>query len=143
LARTVGVAVPDQLDAQEMALRRVAGVVVAGKPLNDATYRGLRIKPDDVKGLQPPLRRVRTNRMDEFDYAAPADLFPARSKTGHRPVGYRRFDTAAEAIRFAMEEMSADFLHGTVMESESQRFDGAGIRQLYASELYPLAKKQA
>jgi hypothetical protein len=81
--------------------------------------------------------------MDKFDYAAPADLFPARSKVGHRPVGYRRFETAAKAIRYAMEEMPADFLGGTVMESESQRFDGVGIRRLYASDQYPLARKQS
>jgi hypothetical protein len=80
--------------------------------------------------------------MDKFDYAAPADLFPARSRVGHRPVGYRRFDTAAEAIRYVMEEMPSEFLGGTVLEIDSERFDGPGIQRLYASDQYPLARKQ-
>jgi hypothetical protein len=78
--------------------------------------------------------------MAAFDYNAPADLFPARSKTGRRPVGYRRFGTAAEAIRFAVEQMPFEFLDGTILESENVRVDGAGIRNLYASVDYPLAK---
>jgi hypothetical protein len=84
-----------------------------------------------------------SSNMAQFDFSAPADLFPARSKTGHRPVGYRRFDTAAEAIRFAVEQMPAEFLDGTVMEVDSERVDGAGIRVLYASTEYPLARKAA
>jgi hypothetical protein len=79
--------------------------------------------------------------MDKFDYNAPADLFPARSKIGHRPVGYRRFDTAAAAIRYAVEEMPAEFFDGTVLESEDNRFDGENIRRLYCSGDYPLARK--
>ena len=81
--------------------------------------------------------------MDKFDYAAPADVFPARSRVGRRPVGYRRFDTAAEAIRYVIEEMPGEFLDGTVLEIDSERFDGPGIKQLYASDQYPLARKQS
>ena len=79
--------------------------------------------------------------MDAFDYNAPADLFPARSKKGHRPVGYRRFDTAAEAIRYAIEQMPLEFLDGTVLEIQDDRVDGAGIRVLYDSARYPLSRK--
>ena len=78
--------------------------------------------------------------MAAFDYNAPADLFPARSKTGRRPVGYRRFATAAEAIRFAVEQMPFEFLDGTILEIENVRVDGAGIRVLYESVDYPLVK---
>jgi hypothetical protein len=79
---------------------------------------------------------------DSFDYQAPADLFPARSRVGRRPVGYRHFGTAAEAIRYAIEEMPNEFLTGTVMEIGEERIDGFGIQRLYASESYPLTRKR-
>ena len=79
--------------------------------------------------------------MAGFDYDAPADLFPARSKHGRRPVGYRRFATAAEAIRFAIEQMTAEFLDGTIMEVENERADGSRIMLLYDSTDYPLVRK--
>ena len=78
--------------------------------------------------------------MAAFNYNAPADLFPARSKAGRRPVGYRRFSTAAEAIRFAVEQMPFGFLDGTILEIENVRVDGAGIGVLYESVDYPLVR---
>ncbi len=79
--------------------------------------------------------------MAGFDYKAPADLFPARSTRGHRPVGYRRFATAAEAIRYAIEQMPLEYLSGTIMEIDDDRVNGAGIRLLYDSIDYPLGRK--
>ena len=78
--------------------------------------------------------------MADFDYNAPADLFPARSKKGNRPFGYRRFETAAEAIRYAIQIMPTDFLPGVVLEVEEERVGGPRIRELYDSAAYPLAR---
>jgi hypothetical protein len=76
----------------------------------------------------------------EFDYNAPADLFPSRSRKGNRQVGYRRFETAAEAIRFAIEIMPSDLLLGAVLEVEEERLNGHRIRELYDSTAYPFAR---
>jgi hypothetical protein len=80
--------------------------------------------------------------MADFDYNAPADLFPARSKKGNRPFGYRRFETAAEAIRYAIEVMPTDFLPGAVLEVDEERIAGPRIHELYDSAAYPLARRR-
>jgi hypothetical protein len=71
----------------------------------------------------------------------PAELFRSRSRNGNRPPGYRRFETAAEAIRFAVEEMSSDNLNRAILECNEERFDGTGILELYHHADYPLARK--
>jgi hypothetical protein len=81
------------------------------------------------------------SQMVIFDYGAEAELFPLKSRTFNKgPVGYRRFTSAAEAIRFAIEELHPDLLRGTSLEVEEERFDRNGIRQLYESDAYPLVR---
>jgi hypothetical protein len=82
--------------------------------------------------------------MDSFDYDAPAELFPTRGRSGsRRPMSYRRFDTAALAIRFAIEELPAAMLLGAFLQVEDDRFDGEQIRALYDNAAYPLARPPA
>ncbi len=74
--------------------------------------------------------------MNGFDYAAPAEVYACRSRgSSARPVTYHRFAHGAETIRFAVEELPADVLYGTVIEANEQRFDSAAIRTLYESSI--------
>ena len=76
--------------------------------------------------------------MGSFDYNAPAELFHTRGQRSKGPVDYRRFDTAAQAIRFAIEELSAPMLLGAYLQVEDDRFDSEQIRALYENAAYPL-----
>jgi len=56
--------------------------------------------------------------MPNFNYSAGAELFPLiRRKFTKGPVGYRRFTSAAEAIRFAIEELPPDLLLVPILKS--------------------------
>lgn len=78
-----------------------------------------------------------------FDYSVEAELFPTRGRKSKRMMfGYRRFARASEAIRFAIEQLPPDALAGAYLEVSERRFDRAGIRQLYDSDAYPLARRK-
>ena len=79
--------------------------------------------------------------MAKFDYSAPAELFPSRNRKIKQLVKYRRFDRAADAIRFAMEELPAPLLLGAFIEIGEARLGHQNIRELYESPDYPLEKK--
>ena len=79
-----------------------------------------------------------------FDYDTAAELFPARGRAFSRLAsGYRRFERAADAIRFAIEELPAKRLLGAFLQVDEARFDSNGIRRLYDSAAYPLARRAA
>ena len=77
-----------------------------------------------------------------FDYAAAAELFMPKRKPGARqPLRYRRFATAAEAIRFAVEEFPSIRTLGAWMKVGEERFNGDDIRRLYESTSYPRRRR--
>lgn len=81
--------------------------------------------------------------MGDFDYGAEAELFPGLARGSRRPpVSYRRFSRAAEAIRFAIEELPLGSLAGTALEVGEERFDGHAIRRFYESSGYPLVRRE-
>ena len=78
----------------------------------------------------------------KFDYGIPAELFMAKRKGAPRQrLRYRRFATAAEAIRFAVEELPAVRALGAWMQVGDERFDGDDIQRLYESDDFPLQRR--
>lgn len=95
-----------------------------------------------TKAAPPPAEEKLIDAAN-FDYSSAAELFPQRSRKSRRPVmKYRRFESAAAAIRYAIEELPSELLLGAYLEVDEKRFGGAGIRQLYDSERYPLARRK-
>ena len=80
----------------------------------------------------------------DFDYEADAELFPTRNrKSTRQPLKYKRFDRAADAIRFAIEDLPSELLLGAYLQVDEARYDSVGIRRLYDSADYPLARRAA
>lgn len=83
-----------------------------------------------------------------FDYGAEAELFDhgsgaeLSSSKGRnfrrRHLEYRRFARAADALRFAIEEMAPQRLRSACLQVDEERFDSRAIRRLYESADYPL-----
>jgi hypothetical protein len=78
-----------------------------------------------------------------FDYGAAAELFPSRNKKGKTHARYRRFDTAAEAVRFAVEELPPPALLGAYLVIDDERFGAEQIQYLYENAAYPLQRGSA
>ena len=78
----------------------------------------------------------------QFDYSAPAELYGGSAWSGGpSAITYRRFDTAAEALRYAIEVLKGSSQRACVMEVNEQRFNHMEIRKLYDASGYPLARK--
>lgn len=75
-----------------------------------------------------------------FDYGAPAELFPRRNKGQAVQARYKRFDTAAEAVRFAIEEIPERALSDTYLEVDEARFGVDEIKYLYHHAAFPLER---
>jgi hypothetical protein len=78
----------------------------------------------------------------DFDFNAPAELYPSRSRRTRGPVAYKRFDSAAEALRFAVEELPEGGLNGATLEVNEARFGRDEINSLYNSPAFPLERRK-
>jgi len=74
-----------------------------------------------------------------IDYRSPAELFPSR-RYAKSLARYRRFASAAEAVRYVIEDMPESWLVGTTLDVDGTRFEGKAIRALYEGEAFPLQR---
>ena len=79
--------------------------------------------------------------MSSFDYSAPAELFLAKPAKGSREK-YRRFATAAEALRYAVEDLGKPKAFGAWLQIGDERFNSIEIERLYEADDYPLRKPE-
>ena len=76
-----------------------------------------------------PGRPTVSRRGIAFDYSSPGELFLARRRGRH--TDYRRFATAAEAIRYAVEELRTHRSLSAWMQVGEHRFSKEEINRLY------------
>lgn len=82
--------------------------------------------------------------MDANDYLHEASLFYAKSTNSKRKaLVFRRFARAAEAIRFAVEELTPKLLESCTLEVNEALYRGREIRPLYDDPFFPVAAKSA
>lgn len=80
--------------------------------------------------------------MTHFNYKSPGEFYCQKNKGIGSGIGltYRRFDTGAEAIRFAMEQVPSSTLGTCTLEVDGERFGAKELRELYESSRYPLPR---
>lgn len=79
--------------------------------------------------------------VSDFDFAEPAELYGGSSWSKRRiTMAYRKFGTAAEAIRYVMEELPESSSKALVLEVGETRLNHAAIRKLYECDGYPLQR---
>jgi hypothetical protein len=79
--------------------------------------------------------------MSSFDYNAPAELSLSKPAKGSR-TKYRRFATAAEALRYAVEDLRKPKAFGAWLEVGDERFSSTEIQRLYEPADYPLRNSE-
>jgi hypothetical protein len=78
--------------------------------------------------------------MQSFKYGNPSELYYHTRRKRPGSLTYRRFATAAEAIRFAMENVPPADLAHCYLDIEGERYEADQLRELYASAEYPLKR---
>ena len=81
--------------------------------------------------------------MDANDYSHEASLCYAKSADPRRKaLVFRRFKRAAQAIRFAVEELAPKLLDGCSLEVNETHYFGREIRPLYDASAFPLRRRR-
>ncbi|QGM99927.1 hypothetical protein [Methylocystis parvus] len=81
--------------------------------------------------------------MNANDYFLEASLYYAKSADPKRKaLVFRRFIRAAEAIRFAVEELAPKLLDGCTLEVNEAHYFGREIRPLYDDTVFPLRRRR-
>ena len=80
--------------------------------------------------------------MAQFNFDSPGEVYCHKKRgTGSgRGLTYRRFETAAEALRYAIEHVSPSDLSTCTVEVDGERFGAADLKTLYESWQYPLPR---
>lgn len=80
--------------------------------------------------------------MDANDYFLEASLYYAKTANARpKALVFRRFSRAAEAIRFAVEDLAPRLLDSCTLEVDEARYFGREIRPLYDDEVFPLPRR--
>ncbi len=80
--------------------------------------------------------------MSVFDYDASAELFSGiGAKMRQKSLKYQRFERAAEAIRYVMEDIPSQALPGCSLDVADETYVGRAILPLYESPDYPLPRR--
>ncbi|MGV8834035.1 MAG: hypothetical protein ACOH2N_18860 [Devosia sp.] len=80
--------------------------------------------------------------MTQFDFQAPAALYLGSDWHAAVAQGPRTFRTAAQALRFAIEEAAPVSLKGASLELNGKRLSNDKMIWLYRSLDYPLPRKK-
>lgn len=94
------------------------------------------IPVDAVVSEQPD----NASRISGFDYSAPAELYSSTLKKRRPQTRYKRFATAAEAVRYVVEDIAPPAVSGAYLEIDEARFSIKEIHQLYESANFPLKR---
>ncbi len=72
-----------------------------------------------------------------FNYQEPADLYFPLQLGRKGGLDYRRFPSAALALRYAMESLAGSRLGSATLEVDGERYDNAAMKRLYYSPDFP------
>jgi hypothetical protein len=82
--------------------------------------------------------------MNANEYFLEASLYYAKNANSKRSgLVFRRFSKAADAIRFAVEELTPKILDGCTLEVNEDHYFGREIRPLYENHVFPLRRKRS